>query len=457
MVVGGPANDFEGVNMAGAVRIVLEDVASSLVHASDPHDYAYFGTAVDVHQRVVAVGAPAAPFYDFGDWGAVYRFEVRDNAWVEVAKYGDETGVLGGSLGKSVKVYDGLVIAGAPGADGGRGAVYIFDDRPVEEPEKPMPPTGKVPANIEPVAGAPDDGDPDDGKPGDDEPDFAYQIFMPATANETADLDPPDDEQPPNVMPTMQLLQNNNSIQSNYGAILGALEGTLPEPIDSYIVAVSPPITVPHESLKTVGHYYAMGTITTSLVTTPSAPFVVALPVPDGVDGSQLAAALYMKVDNADDAEPAEEWEWLTVVGAYDDEAKLFSFTLNELSIEPLLAVLVTHPNHIQIEPDATLASGQNASATATQFRVQCSSRLTPEHPLCSVEVRSDVAEALLTAYQDFLALGFKEPALLSRRPYYKPGDPQPKIEQTQTYYGIAISAAPCDVLGLYEEISSNL
>lgn len=453
IVAGGYAIDHEGKNMVGEVVISLEGVASSIVHASDATEYAYFGLAVDVDQGIVAIGAPGAPHYDFGDWGAVYRFEVRDNAWVEVANYGDEDGVDGGSLGTSVKVYDGLVMAGAPGADGGRGAVYIFDDRPVEEPEKPVAETGKVPTNIEPVAGAPDDDDPDD-----DDPDpFAYQLFMPATAHETADMEPPDDDPPGDILPTLQLLQNNNSIQSNYGAILGALENTLAEAIDSYIVAVSPPITVPHESLKTVGHYYAMGTITTSIVTTPSAPFVVALPVPDGVDASQLAAALYMNVDNADDSEPADEWEWLTVVGAYDAEAKLFSFTLNELSIKPLLAVLVAHPNHIQIEPDATLASGQNAGAIATQFRVQCSSRLTVDHPLCSVEVRSDVAEALLTAYQDFTALGFKEPALLSRRPYYKPGDPQPKIEQTQTYYGITISAASCDLLGLYEEISSNL
>lgn len=92
---------------------------------SDPEDNAIFGWSVAMDGNVVAVGAPG----DNSDAGSVYVFAKPLGNWQnmnQTAKLTATTSVGVENLGWSVSIGGNTVVAGAPGEDYDRGAVYVF-------------------------------------------------------------------------------------------------------------------------------------------------------------------------------------------------------------------------------------------------------------------------------------------------------------------------------------------
>jgi choice-of-anchor B domain-containing protein len=81
-----------------------------------------FGTAIAAEGNLLAVGAPGA-----GGGGAVYVFERgAGGRWAERARLTAPGGADGDRLGASVALRGGVLLAGAPGREGERGAVAVF-------------------------------------------------------------------------------------------------------------------------------------------------------------------------------------------------------------------------------------------------------------------------------------------------------------------------------------------
>ncbi len=94
--------------------------------ASDPATYAYFGDSVAVDGDVAVVGA----YGTSSSTGAAYVFERNEgdiDDWGEVKKLTAPGLVASDAFGCSVSVAGDVVVVGARGTDGAKGAAYIFE------------------------------------------------------------------------------------------------------------------------------------------------------------------------------------------------------------------------------------------------------------------------------------------------------------------------------------------
>lgn len=85
----------------------------------------FFGISVDIYQNTIAVGA----YGDNSNSGSIYIFEKSGAEWTdmtEVAKLEASDAAAVDNLGYSVAISGDVVIAGAPGENGTRGAGYVF-------------------------------------------------------------------------------------------------------------------------------------------------------------------------------------------------------------------------------------------------------------------------------------------------------------------------------------------
>jgi len=93
----------------------------------DGRSFAFFGTSVDIHNGVVAVGARGDLANGPGS-GAAYIFDASTG--VQIAKLVPEDGMKHDFFGYSIAVKDGVVAVGAVNNDtngDGSGAAYLFD------------------------------------------------------------------------------------------------------------------------------------------------------------------------------------------------------------------------------------------------------------------------------------------------------------------------------------------
>lgn len=86
------------------------------LRAADGRDADGFGRAIAAHGATVLVGADAA--------GKAYLFSA-DEGWRQVATLTVQAGAEG-RFGGAAALGDSIAVVGAPGADGGRGAAYVF-------------------------------------------------------------------------------------------------------------------------------------------------------------------------------------------------------------------------------------------------------------------------------------------------------------------------------------------
>ncbi len=80
-----------------------------------------FGTALTVDGNLLAIGAPGA---EAG--GAVYVYERTGNAWTQRARLTGTGGAAADRFGAAVALKGTVLLVGAPGRDGERGAVVVF-------------------------------------------------------------------------------------------------------------------------------------------------------------------------------------------------------------------------------------------------------------------------------------------------------------------------------------------
>ncbi|MEY2806178.1 MAG: hypothetical protein RIR65_595, partial [Planctomycetota bacterium] len=128
LVLGDPADD-EG-NLAGVGSVSWYEKVGELyalkarlrgpvLAAGD-----FYGSAVDVRGARLAVGAPAQDAGGSFDAGAVHLYDLSGATEVLLASlFGASAGA---EFGAAVSLHDGRLAVGAPGEDGGRGAVYIW-------------------------------------------------------------------------------------------------------------------------------------------------------------------------------------------------------------------------------------------------------------------------------------------------------------------------------------------
>ena len=123
IVVGEPGHD-DGASEAGAVQVFDTRTGRyrrTLIPQEEAASGAAFGTSVALCDFHVLVGAPEAD----GGKGALFLFDLRNGR--RIAKFSAADGVAGDALGSSVALGATHAFAGAPGVDGNRGAVYRFE------------------------------------------------------------------------------------------------------------------------------------------------------------------------------------------------------------------------------------------------------------------------------------------------------------------------------------------
>lgn len=130
-VAGAPGHDAGGTD-AGAAYVFRRSAGTwdrdTRLVAGDAAAGDGFGTATDVEDVVVAVGAPLQDGAG-ADAGAVYVFRFDGTRWVPEAKLVGADPAAGDRLGASVAVSGDRIVAGAPGHDGkgdGAGAARLF-------------------------------------------------------------------------------------------------------------------------------------------------------------------------------------------------------------------------------------------------------------------------------------------------------------------------------------------
>jgi hypothetical protein len=312
---------------------------------------AYFGTALALAGDTLIVGAPGT---NIGQ-GKAYVFERNaggSDQWGETGQLAPSDGVSNADFGKSIALDDEASIVGAMGDGNWRGAVYVFAPPISPEPPSPaFPPTGE--------------------------------------------------------------LVNGGIVEGLNGVLLGALEGTLSQPLAIWIQEVEAPAQALWPLATPVGSFYNIGAVTTT-VAPQEQEFGLAMPVPDGADTAHLGIALLGPRSRLLDDLGAED-EWLPIPGYYESESRLFSIALSYLFIEGSIVVLVEHPNLVPLSlPSAQTpsASPQLRSLTIqdADFSVKCGNFT--DAGQCLPEDERTFEKRLQDTYDKYTGLGYSGPAL---------------------------------------------
>ena len=117
------------LGVALALLLVTASRAAALeqkLTAADGAASDALGTSVSIDRDTVVLGAPG----DDGRRGSVYVFQRWGDVWTNTAKLTASDGAPGDGLGSSVAISGDTIIAGAPGdalgANRGQGSIYTF-------------------------------------------------------------------------------------------------------------------------------------------------------------------------------------------------------------------------------------------------------------------------------------------------------------------------------------------
>ncbi len=132
ILVGAPDATVGGSGMEGAAYVFTESAALSWIPArtlADPGalDHDYFGTSVSISGETMVVGAPGAKIAGLSKGAAyVFTYLPAGPLGLEPAWLLPSNGVTGDKFGESVSISGNTVVVGAPAANGGLGAAYVF-------------------------------------------------------------------------------------------------------------------------------------------------------------------------------------------------------------------------------------------------------------------------------------------------------------------------------------------
>ncbi|MDH3638236.1 MAG: FG-GAP repeat protein [Gammaproteobacteria bacterium] len=337
---------------------------------------AYFGRALAMTDDTLIVGAHYESVGDLLHQGAAYVFG-RDvggpDAWGLVEKLAGSDGLSNTGFGEAVALDGKYRLVGTPGYLGRRGAVYVHEAEDVPPPQDPCSPA------------------------------FAS----------TGDLG------------------DAGLVTHDSGVRLGATEGAVPGGLPVWVQEVPAPAEPLFANAQVHGSFYNVGA-QCKTTAPPDAPFVVGLPVPEGVDPGNLGVAVLATADTVLDG-PSEGRFWLPVTGSYDPGERLYMITLGALSEAGHTLALVTHPD---LEPvESTIAIEARKDADGTDFLVKCVGFLS----VCGAADEELVRTKLLDAYTKYRDQGFPPPALDYKTIIWIPNLGFQAITQTRTYRQIYI------------------
>lgn len=232
-----------------------------------------FGVSVAIASDQIWAGADIA-----GASGYVFRYERNlggASIWGQAERMEQPGLLIGESFGVDVAVSGAALAVGAPGRDAGHGAVYF--------PGQAIPPAGS-----------------------------GGQVYLPIAADEA-------------LAPT-GVLQPGGIVKAPTGALIGAVEGAIPAPVDVAIAATTAPAESLGSIVKPIGEYYLAGAA--QLVTTPvDKPLLVGLPVPAGADPAHMAMAALTPAGLIKGAPTDTGSAWTSLQGRYDADSNLFVAT----------------------------------------------------------------------------------------------------------------------------------
>lgn len=201
-----------------------------------------------------------------------------------------------------------------------------------------------------------------------------------------------------------QSLENGSSIEGAGGVVLGALPNTLDEDLEVNLISIP---------LPEVGYTGPGNRVTTYYRITPEidveaddgAGFLVGIPVPNGINGNDVAAAIWTPENVMEDE--VAGGTWLTSPVSYDATSNLATFHLTKLVNTGAEVTLITYPQFDPI-PEPSSRSVQAAGSTPN-FVITCSTQTA----VCDQQVKNEVEAVFKLAYDEIVnTMGFREPAL---------------------------------------------
>ena len=214
--------------------------------------------------------------------------------------------------------------------------------------------------------------------------------------------------EPPEVPPfeATGILTDGGVVGADEGALLGAPQGALAAAVDVAIRVTDPP-EEPLEGLEPVGDHILVAA-ETAVLAPADKPFLIGLPVPDGHDESDLAAAVLVPADQVLDGPESGE-VWSLTKGSVDAASGLYVIPLAALGPSPTIVVLVNVP----ADEEAAGAFRASAQLTADGYDFFLMCRILPIlFPGCNAS-KQLIHDAFVVAYDDFVVgKGYPPPYL---------------------------------------------
>jgi hypothetical protein len=430
LLVGAPPSDFD-TSSNGAAYLFRRDaldgdrwqlltrLVSDVVLPSQQR----LGASVALSSDAALVGAPG------GQGGAAYLFEPNADrsAWPQSAVLRPTHGGWGNDFGSSVAVDENALLIGCPGQPihfvPRQGAAYRFrrsDAQPVDwEPLTLFSASDGQANEVFGSAVALDGATNLVSAPyrrGDAAPSnehyfggvYRYDVV------ETPVVPPPC--QPARV-PT-QTLSDGGSVVA-VGALLATASGTLSQPLPVWLVETPPPPEPLDADTVAVGPFYDVGAECPTWAPSQT-PFVVGLPLPEGVDPERLRVAVRTPASSLFDAADTQP-VWQRVGGSVDVERGLFLVTLGLLDSLGNVLVLVSEQG-----PAPAITRAPQPAAPLRPFAVSC---INVPAGTCGDADEARVAALLQEAAIDLSAQGFRDPALANPVPNLGPRVPGGELE----------------------------
>lgn len=130
LLVGAYQHVVQSVRGAGAAYVFAQSGAKWALQAelapSDPSLNAGFGGAVALDGAIAVVGASGKTVGTHVHQGAAYVFAAKGSTWVQQAMLALPDGAAEDAFGQAVAVSGGVVVVGAPGRAGYKGAAFVY-------------------------------------------------------------------------------------------------------------------------------------------------------------------------------------------------------------------------------------------------------------------------------------------------------------------------------------------
>lgn len=205
-------------------------------------------------------------------------------------------------------------------------------------------------------------------------------------------------------------LRPGGSYVSDDGVVLAAPEGALDGGIEVRVVAETPSDVALPEGSRSVAGYYRLSAShdTFSL----SAPFVVAVPVPDDVDHGSLALALLQEPEDMTDLDGSGR-HWQLIEGVFDASGRYFISTIALLAAEGRAVTLVAADGYVS--PSLSTEPIVRSQQTGVGFTVRCrgfDEASNNRSVACGASDEADLELVLEEAFTDYTGVGFALPYL---------------------------------------------